>query len=250
MIRIIYLANAGILLEYGQTKLLIDGIYDEHGHRFSNLSQGQWDALRQGTGDFAGIDYLLFTHDHGDHFSAKRVGEYLQAQHPKAVFLPEGDTPALRALAAQAKDAGIPCVQLERELCAKTAFRPAADIRIKALPTRHLDRIYWDVPHVCLLIELGGKRLLFTADVDFTQEDFAALAGVRLDAVFVNPLLLCSKEGKALLGGALRAEKTFVYHIPFAAEDFMQIRKLAERERRTAGADTVFFMEAGQSCTL
>lgn len=32
-----FLVNAAVLLEFRGTKLLIDGIYDENGHCFSNL---------------------------------------------------------------------------------------------------------------------------------------------------------------------------------------------------------------------
>ena len=63
-----FLVNAAVLLEFRGTKLLIDGIYDENGHCFSNLSERQWEKLKAGEGEFAGIEYLLFTHEHGDHF--------------------------------------------------------------------------------------------------------------------------------------------------------------------------------------
>ena len=62
-----FLVNAAVLLEFRGTKLLIDGIYDENGHCFSNLSERQWEKLKAGEGEFAGIEYLLFTHEHGDH---------------------------------------------------------------------------------------------------------------------------------------------------------------------------------------
>ena len=81
-----FLVNAAVLLEFRGTKLLIDGIYDENGHCFSNLSERQWEKLKAGEGEFAGIEYLLFTHEHGDHFSPQRVAEYLEYRQPKAIF--------------------------------------------------------------------------------------------------------------------------------------------------------------------
>ena len=77
-----FLVNAAVLLEFRGTKLLIDGIYDENGHCFSNLSERQWEKLKAGEGEFAGIEYLLFTHEHGDHFSPQRVAEYLEYRQP------------------------------------------------------------------------------------------------------------------------------------------------------------------------
>lgn len=167
-----FLVNAAVLLEFRGTKLLIDGIYDENGHCFSNLSERQWEKLKAGEGEFAGIEYLLFTHEHGDHFSPQRVAEYLEYRQPKAIFMPRDGSAALRALQKKAEGMGIPCVLLHRELCRKTVFRPEQEIRIRAFQTRHLDKLYWDVPHFCYLLECGEKKLLFTADVDFTQAGF------------------------------------------------------------------------------
>ena len=253
-VKVTFLVNAAILLEFHGIKLLIDGIYDENGHCFSNLSTEQWESLKTGQGEFSNIDYLLFTHEHGDHFSAKRVAEYLEYQQPKAIFMSAHGSAALERLKKQVEQKGIPCVLLDAALCRKAVFRPEKDIRIQALQTRHLDRIYWDMPHFCYLIECGEKKLLFTGDVDFTQERFPNLKGVSLDAVFVNPLMSHSKEGKQLFSdGTLQTKMKMVYHIPFAGEDKMMIRKVAEQEMQRKDekqADTVFFMEAGQSCFL
>lgn len=253
-VKVTFLVNAAILLEFRGIKLLIDGIYDENGHCFSNLSTEQWESLKTGQGEFSNIDYLLFTHEHGDHFSAKRVAEYLEYQQPKAIFMSAHGSAALERLKKQVEQKGIPCVLLDAALCRKAVFRPEKDIRIKALQTRHLDRIYWDMPHFCYLIECGEKKLLFTGDVDFTQERFPDLKGVLLDAVFVNPLMSHSKEGKRLLSdGTLQAKMKIVYHIPFAGEDKMMIRRVAEQEmqrREGTQGDTVFFMEAGQTCFI
>ena len=78
--------------EFRGTKLLIDGIYDENGHCFSNLSERQWEKLKAGEGEFAGIEYLLFTHEHGDRFFAAEGGGI------SGVPAAEGDFHAARRL--------------------------------------------------------------------------------------------------------------------------------------------------------
>lgn len=253
-VKVTFLVNAAVLLEYKGSKLLIDGIYDENGHCFSNLSEEQWNKMKAGQGEFAEIDYLLFTHEHGDHFSPQRVSEYLDYQQPKAIFMPKDGSAALEELYRKTVEKKIPCALLNRALCRKTVFHPEKDIHIQAFQTRHLDRIYWNVPHFCYLVEFGEKKLLFTGDVDFTQENFSAVKGILLDAVFVNPLMSHSKEGKRLLSdGTLQAKMKIVYHIPFAGEDKMMIRKVAEQElrnRKQEQENTVFFMEEGQTCFI
>ena len=253
-IKATFLVNAAVLLEFGGTKMLIDGIYDEKGHCFSNLTAAQWEGLKKGKEEFSNIDYLLFTHEHGDHFSPKRVVEYLDYQLPKAIFMPKQGSMALNGLKKKAWNLKIPCALLDAVLCRKTVFRPEKNIRIRAFQTRHLDKIYWDVPHFCYLVECGDKKLLFTGDVDFTKESFEELKDVSLDAVFVNLLMSRSKEGRWLLrDGALRAKTKVVYHIPFEEDDKMYVRKFAEQELRTErenNGNAIFFLEAGQSCLL
>ena len=100
-------------------------------------------------------------------------------------------------------------------------------------------------------MEFGGKKLFFTADVDFTYETFSALQGVQLDAVFINPLMRHSKEGRRVFSeGMLRTRLSVVYHIPFEGEDAMQVRGIAERERLSGENDeaVIFLMERGQTC--
>lgn len=249
-----FLVNAAVMLEFRGTKLLIDGIYDERGHCFSNLSVEQWGNMKKGKEVFSNIDYLLFTHEHGDHFSPDRVMQYLDYQRPKAIFMPKNGAMSLNTLQKKAEDLKIPCALLDKDFCRKTVFKPEEDIRIKVFHTRHLDKIYWEVPHFCYLLELGEKKILFTSDVDFNYEDFAELKNTVLDAVFINPLFNKSKEGRKLFSdGVLQAKMKVVYHIPFAGDDRMHIRKIVEREQllpNITDENTVYFMEAGQVCFL
>lgn len=253
-IKVTYLVNTAVLLEYRGIKLFVDGIYNEKGHSFSNLSEEQWEQLKKGEGLLSGIDYLLFTHEHGDHFSPESVMEYLEYQTPKAIFMPRQGGLELKKLQHKAECMGIPCVMLEENLCRTTLFKPEKDICIKVFYTRHLDKIYWDVPHFCYLLNFGEKRIFITGDVDFNHEGFETLQNIQLDAVFINPLFAESKKGKSLFDeGVLQAKRKIVYHIPFSEDDKMQIRKMVERRIRLGKEEdkkTVFLLERNQICYL
>lgn len=254
LIKITYLVNAAVLIEFRGTKLLIDGIYDEKGHCFSNLSVEQWRNLKKGKEEFSNINYLLFTHEHGDHFSPDRVSEYLDYQEPKAIFMPKNGSLKLKLLQQKANRLNIPCALLDEGFCRKTTFKPEKDIFIRAFQTRHLDKIYWDTPHFCYLLMFGEKKILFTGDVDFNYENFDNLQNILLDAVCINPLFYQSMRGKKLFsGGTIQAKNKVVYHIPFAGDDKMQIRRIVEQRQILVKAEdknTIFFMEKGQVCYL
>ena len=85
-LRIILIANAGLLLTYRGTTLMIDGIYGREGHPFSNLSPEVWREMLGSEDRFQKVDYLLFTHAHPDHFSPEMTGEFLRHRDVKGLF--------------------------------------------------------------------------------------------------------------------------------------------------------------------
>lgn len=129
-----FLVNAAVLLEFRGTKLLIDGIYDENGHCFSNLSERQWEKLKAGEGEFAGIEYLLFTHEHGDHFSPQRVAEYLEYRQPKAIFMPRDGSAALAGVAEKGGGDGDSVCSAASGIMQENRFSPGAGDSYSCLP--------------------------------------------------------------------------------------------------------------------
>jgi len=226
MVRVTLLANAGVLVEYQGTTLLLDSIYGLEAHYFSDLKPGVWEQMLRGGSPFGHIDYLLFTHDHPDHFSPEMTMEFLRTRVVKGVFLP--DSPILR-------ESGLEAFLTQRKI--PFAYLPQAGscsvkpgITIRGISTRHLDKKFQDVQHLCYLLTFGEKHLLFTADVDYTQERFESIGDLPLRAVFVNPLFFSALRHERFFGGALDTQLTCVYHVPFAGDDPMNMRPLLTRD--------------------
>ncbi len=224
-------ANTGLLLQYGDTKILLDSIYGTQGHRFSNLPQHIWEKIQQGMPPFDHISYLLFSHDHPDHFCANRTNIYLQKQQVKGLMLSNfvSMTDENKALFAQIQKQNIPCVLLQKENVKQIRYALQKDIQCKAYAMRHQGKIYENVPHFCFLLTVAGKRFLFTADVDFVEEDFSVFADMDLSAMFVNPLFLHSKEGQFILTDICKPKQVVVYHIPFLSDDVLHMRRMVQR---------------------
>jgi len=220
MVRVTLLANAGVLVEYQGTTLLLDSIYGREPHYFSDLKPGVWEQMLRGEPPFAHIDYLLFTHCHPDHFSPEMTMEFLRARPVKGIFLP--DAPMVR-------ESGLEAFLTRRKI--PFAYLPQVGncsveqgISIRGLSTRHLDKKFQDVEHLCYLLTFGAKHLLFTADVDYTQERFTSIADLPLRAVFVNPLFFSALRHGRFFDGNLNTQLTCVYHVPFAGDDPMNMR--------------------------
>ena len=89
-IRVILLANAGILLEGTGARLLIDGLYDPAGTEFQAVPEPVKARLLAGEPP---VDLLAFTHLHPDHFSRRETETYLARNRVRGVLLPEDGGP-------------------------------------------------------------------------------------------------------------------------------------------------------------
>lgn len=242
--------NAGILLEFRETRILVDGIFHADGLPFSNpdLSVLQTDALEERT------DFLIFTHEHPDHFSPELTLRYLSRHRVQGIFAPRPASPTLcRSLQEAAEQQNMPYRFLldasERCVC------PIGDgIVVSAFPTLHIDRQYWGVPHFCYLIDFEGTCILLTADVDYTVEKFERLKHTALNAVFVNPLFFDALRTKKFFSGTLQADMTCVYHIPFSEDDSSHMRMRLARQvcqiANPAQAHLEILCEHGQTLTV
>ncbi len=223
-------SNAGLILEYQGTKLLLDGIYGAKGHPFSNLGQNRWEKLLSGTAPYDNIDYLLFTHQHPDHFTPEMVRAYLKARAIKGVFFPEEVAEESQAaLIAHLRENRIPCVLLSNQT-QRAAFRIEPQIQVRAFSTLHLDKKFRHIPHYCYLISFGDKHVLFTADVDYTTETFSAVEGLALRAAFINPLFFNALRRGRFFHGTLNTETFCIYHVPFSEDDSMRMRPVLAKE--------------------
>lgn len=224
-IKLTLIANAGVILEYGGTSILVDGIFGGEGHCFDSPDAMCRRSILEGEGDFSHIDYLLFTHTHPDHFSAEMVLEYLKRRQVKGILLPAPETPPERLLGDYIQERRIPAVFLSH-VAPPATYQAEGGVELQALPTRHLDKQFYNMPHFCYLIGLGGRRLLVTADVDYTTEDFSALGAVFLDGVFVNPMFFHSVCVQSRFRTCLSYERVLVYHVPTLKDKYNYGRML------------------------
>ena len=224
-IQVTLAANAGVLLSHPAGNLLIDGLFQADHVPFSSLPAGTLQALLQGHPPYDRIDYLLFTHAHPDHFSPEVVLAFLEHRRVRGVLLPPSRTPHTRLRQALA-DRGIPCLTAGSALPGDITL--ADGLRIRTLPTRHLDQKFRDVPHVALLVTLDGRDLLFTADADYTTETFPDLPPLR--AVFLNPLFFHAYTGGTFFRGDFPTDTICVYHVPFPGDDTYHVRAMLARD--------------------
>lgn len=232
-IAITLVANAGVLVAGNGVGLLVDGIHQEGGHPFDKVSEADMRRLFQGAGQFTPIDYLLFTHEHPDHFTPRRVMDYVLQRPVKGLFVPDatGGSPEFSRLLDYLRQRGLPHWTLGLAPGETRRITLADDLAVTAIGTRHMGPQYQDVRNDCFLITLHGMNLLFTGDADHVAAYYAAaVADVSLDAVFVNPIFYHNPAGQDIINTIFRPRHVVIYHMPSEQHDFMQFDSMVARD--------------------
>src|SRR5512140_678587 len=74
-LEVTYLANEGFMIAMGNTKVLIDALYNSK--HFPSPSEALAAKMIDGISPFDNVDYALVTHDHGDHFDGEIMSRFL-----------------------------------------------------------------------------------------------------------------------------------------------------------------------------
>ncbi len=158
--RATYLANAGVLVASGDSKVLLDPLYRiNHGYYLS-VPDDMENGILNGDPPFDGVDAVLVTHFHADHFSPNLILNYLMINPEVRVFAPEQAVIALRRFAA-GEDA--PLLERVTELKLSRHDRPSrheiGDIVVEAarIPHSGWPKKNRDTQNLVYRVTLGGK---------------------------------------------------------------------------------------------
>ena len=75
-----YVANMGVLVSSGDSKVLIDGLFDKTHPSIRAPAPETIESIMKGEPPFDGIDLVLVTHNHSDHFNAALAVRYMEAR--------------------------------------------------------------------------------------------------------------------------------------------------------------------------
>jgi len=234
-VHITLIANAGVLVEHAGIGLLVDGVHHEQGHDFPRVSRSDLMHMRQGTGVFPHVDYLLFTHEHPDHFSPIYVTELIHARTIRGLVLPYcgKPSPELALLLNHIRKNKLPFWSLGLQPGAWRQIELAEGLSVTAVGSRHMGPQYQHLSNDCFVLHIGGKNLLFTGDGDTVRQYYApVLSGMHLDAVFVNPIFYHHPLGQEIINTIFQPHTIVIYHMPCQDQDNMHLATMVQKSRQ------------------
>lgn len=228
-IRILSIANCGILISTEHVGILVDGICEETEY-FDGLDTQLYQKMMAKENPFERIDYILYTHNHSDHLDFERLAEYLAQHSVSGLLLPQTfnqESVKLKSISEKKR------IQLQApEFGAREMKKwEMGDAILTYFFVAHSGKEYAEVNHYALLIEVAGKKIYFSGDSDFTEDSqIRYLIDMDVDIAFYNPYHLNSPSGRKIIK-AIGAKNNFIYHIPPEEKDEFYIRKRAIRNQ-------------------
>jgi len=210
-VEVTYIANAGVLLSSGDTRVLIDGLFRPYDN-YPALPLPHREQLESGTAPFDGIDLILVSHIHGDHFDAEAVVRYLLASPGTELISSDQvvdelrQTPEFAAIADRVR--GVSPTLGERVPVT------AAGIQIDVLGVGHGSGRHREIQNLGHVVTLGGRTFLHVGDADPTSgilERFN-LATNGIDVAFLPAWFLT--ESPDLVHDDIRPRHVAAVHMP------------------------------------
>lgn len=242
-VAVTHVSNAGFVLRAGERAVLVDAIHGKSYPGFTVNSPEQRAAIDKGEAPFDGVDVVLATHHHADHFNAAMLAKYV-LEHTSVHFV---STDAAVTLVRDVT-AGDQVVAENLHGLALTQGTGATetltlgDISITAVELAHIGG--QPMPNAGFVVELGGVRVLHVGDTLVAGDAFPKAAVGRVDVALVPHWYLTEDASAAYLKDVLKPARVVPMHLPAIPEDEAGAAEFAELKRvimeRTAGAEWLY----------
>jgi len=167
-----YVANMGVLVSSGDSKVLIDGLFDEPNPVYRVPAPETLESIMKGEPPFDGVDLVLVTHKDRDHFSGTSAARYMETRPEPVLVAPADAVEAMRKASSdwsRLEPRVIP-VDLKVRESVKTEV---AHIPLTIIRTTH-GTTPWPMNHM-YLIDLNGWRVFHEGDASGRPDDYRGL---------------------------------------------------------------------------
>jgi L-ascorbate metabolism protein UlaG (beta-lactamase superfamily) len=219
-VTVTYVGNAGFLVTVGDYRVLIDAMFDGFPGGYT-LPANVEQALTNSQPPFDGVDLILVTHNHADHFGADMVRRHMEA-NPGAILVTG------RQVTEQLAGIGSRVVTLAATT-GKTASTTQNGIRIEAIYLSHgvFPAGQTEIVNYGYVVTIGNVSFFHTGDIDPATigiETFRGygLASKGIDVAFVPHFLLGGRSADPGFVATIAAKYVVAAHYEYTMLPLMR----------------------------
>lgn len=215
-----YLANEGVLISHGETKIAFDPIFRDGFGQYLLLPEQMEAALFAGTAPFDGLDAIFISHYHGDHFSPADIVRLMETHTALLLFAPAQAVTAMRSEDdIEAIMNRIHVVSLAFQEAPVELGTDAITVEAVRIPHSGWPSARLDVENIAWRVTLdGATTVLHLGDADPRDSHFANDAEFwqrkQAQTAFPPYWFLGSQTGRDILEQRIGANRSIGIHVP------------------------------------
>ena len=213
-IEVTHLANEGVPLAAGDQQVIVDGLFREY-DGYDVLPPAERERVETAAAQFSGIDVVLVSHTHGDHFHPAAVVRHLQHNNGATLVSSEQVTSAVRkepgaATALASRIRAVTPAPGERSTVT------VAGVTIEVLGLRHGGARWARLQNLGHIVTIGGKRVLHVGDAESSAANFAPLnlPAAGIDVAILPDWFMTDPEGQRVVIEHIRPKQLVAVHLP------------------------------------
>lgn len=218
-----YLANEGVMVVQGQTKIVFDPLFNNTYGQYLALPPEQRAALFAGDAPYDGIDGVFISHHHGDHFDPKDILALLRAQKSIQLFAPTQAVNAMKKLTTSSeKNLFTRITEVNIQYGDEPINISVGNMRIEAVNIPHAG---WpnrmDIQNLSWRVTLHDTTtIVHMGDADINDRHFSMQGEYwearKADIAFPPYWFLQTPDGQEILTRRVQANQSIGIHVPAA----------------------------------
>ena len=212
-VEITYLANEGLLIQAGETGVVIDGLFRAGVSGYARVPAAELEKLETAGAPYDKVKLLLVSHYHGDHFDAKSVARHLE-HNPKARLI--SSEQVVEQVRAAAKSEVKPRIESVDPKDADKVATESSGVKIEFLKLSHGTGRFAKIANLGHIIELNGIRILHIGDAELNDKTREPLEkhAKGVDVACIPYWLLLSERGREFVLESLAPRHIVAIHVP------------------------------------
>lgn len=214
-ITITQLANEGVMVTDGQTRVLIDGMVVEPYSIYGGLPPDGVASFEQVEGAFASIDLALVSHRHHDHNQPRFACRFMQGSTGTELHSSGQVLGLMREKCREFVIQSPRVHEIDPQYGAPVDIREGS-ARVTVFPLSHGTRKYARIQNYGHLLELGGMAVLHIGDAAMDGTDFAraGLEHAEIDVALIPYWYFQPGPGESVFRQYMDAPHKIAVHIP------------------------------------